>query len=357
MTRDEFISAIEKIRSEYPDNIMAASIDLDATVALTDQEFQHVFAIVRTGIENPDSHVGAYAISPDDYDTYRWLLGPIMDTYHKLSSDFVQQNDWNLTGEFDLRSIDSTLKDVSMRVRVARNVTEFPLPGSMTRQDRVDFENRMVSDVISGLTSRFGGNYYSLTKGSDYHIDDSTYNDLVDQHLMFKDMGNDPYLASAGISGDWPDGRGMWVSDDKNMIIWINEEDHLRIISMARGTDLSLVFNNLKELLSAVEKSGMTFAVSDKYGTVTSCPSNMGTGMRASVHIALPNLVKDEKKMKAIAKSHGLSARGTGGEHTAYGEGGVVDISPSARLGVKESDIVRMLFEGIKAMLTEEKKA
>merc|ERR1712193_435094 len=81
--------------------------------------------------------------------------------------------------------------------------------------------------------------------------------------------------------------------------------------------------------------------------------------MRASVHIQLPNLTKDgtDTKAKEICKPLGLSVRGTGGEHTPIGKDGTVDISPSARLFIKERDIIAKLYEGISLLCAEEKKA
>ncbi len=103
---------------------------------------------------------------------------------------------------------------------------------------------------------------------------------------MFKDMAADTYLASAGIADDWPYGRGCWQSDDKQCIVWFGEEDQLRIMCMKRGTKLNEVFDRLKTMLDTIESiDGITFATSSKYGYVTSCPSNLGTGMRASVHV------------------------------------------------------------------------
>ena len=62
---------------------------------------------------------------------------------------------------------------------------------------------------------------------------------------MFKDMSNDVYLLSAGIAKDWPYGRGCYVSEDKEFIIWVGEEDHLRIMCMKKGNVLTDVFNRL----------------------------------------------------------------------------------------------------------------
>ena len=167
-------------------------------------------------------------------------------------------------------------------------------------------------------------------------------------------MDADPYLKSAGISSDWPYGRGCWQSEDKMRIIWFGEEDQLRIMCMKKGSNLLEVFTNLNEILTTVEAiEGIDFAKDENYGYVTSCPSNLGTGMRASVHIKIPNLTADgtDKKAREVCKPLGLSVRGTGGEHTPIGDDGTVDISPSARLFIKESDIIGNLYKGIENLM------
>lgn len=81
--------------------------------------------------------------------------------------------------------------------------------------------------------------------------------------------------------------------------------------------------------------------------------------MRASVHIKIPNLTRNgtDTKAKEVCKQLGLSVRGTGGEHTPIGADGIVDISPKARLFIKERDIIAKLYEGLSLLMEEEKKA
>ena len=113
---------------------------------------------------------------------------------------------------------------------------------------------------------------------------------------------------------------------------------------------LNEVFDRLRGALDAVEAiEGMDFAVSADYGVVTSCPTNLGTGMRASLHIQLPNLTAggSDEKAKAIAKPLGLSVRGMGGEHTPIGADGTVDISPSARFCITGGQIIGALYKGL----------
>jgi protein-arginine kinase len=158
---------------------------------------------------------------------------------------------------------------------------------------------------------------------------------------------------------DWPFGRGTYISEDRRVSIWCNEEDHLRVTVLTPATtSLNEPFNLLNATLKALESvEGVEFKRSDEFGYVTSCPSNLGTGMRASVMVCLPLLTADETTDKAseIAKPFGLSVRGSGGEHTPV-VGHMVDISPSARFGISEATILTRLFEGVKAMMEQENK-
>lgn len=108
---------------------------------------------------------------------------------------------------------------------------------------------------------------------------------------------------------------------------------------MQKGTILNKVFDRLKAAIDVVEAKIPGGCAYSEFGVVTSCPTNIGTGMRASVHIPLPNLTSDgtDKKAKAIARPLGLSVRGLGGEHTPIGADGTVDISPSARFCITEA--------------------
>jgi creatine kinase len=277
-----------------------------------------------------------------------------------VAEDAKHENDWSLEGveglpEGGVLDIGALgLPELSMRVRVGRNLKAFPLPGARSQEDRCNMENFMLKafEVLFGM-SEYGGKYCSFTPGHPNFVDESEYQALVDAHIAFKDMSADPYLLSAGIAQHWPYGRGVYISEDKGFIIWVGEEDHLRIMCMKKGTVLNEVFDRLKAALDVVNGiEGLEFAVSEDYGVVTSCPTNLGTGMRASLHIALPNLTADgtDKKAKAIAKPLGLSVRGLGGEHTPIGADGTVDISPSARFCIKESEIITALYKGIEQL-------
>ena len=122
---------------------------------------------------------------------------------------------------------------------------------------------------------------------------------------------------------------------------------------MQQGGDIKEVFERLVNAIRSIE-SKVTFAYSDHLGYITSCPTNLGTAMRASVHIALPHLAKDMEKFKAITDKYHLQIRGIHGEHSES-EGGVYDISNRRRLGITEVEAVQDMYDGVVELIKAEK--
>ena len=112
-----------------------------------------------------------------------------------------------------------------------------------------------------------------------------------------------------------------------------------------------LEFARLRDALEILE-SKLTFVTTPSLGYITFCPSNLGTTLRASVHIKLPRL-SSNNKLKELAKEKGLQVRGTGGEHTST-VGGIVDISNIKRMGLSEVMAVSTMYKGIKEIIKAE---
>eukprot|EP00730_Choanoeca_flexa_P007626 TRINITY_DN12361_c0_g1_i1.p1 TRINITY_DN12361_c0_g1~~TRINITY_DN12361_c0_g1_i1.p1 ORF type:complete len:740 (+),score=202.17 TRINITY_DN12361_c0_g1_i1:50-2269(+) len=358
------IAIILGIKESHPGNRMAKHFDVGYYSSLSENDKVDLLKVCKSGTDNPDSGMGCYAMQPADYDRFKPFFSKVLTDYHNVDAEATHTNNWDLSGveglpedgKLDLEALG--LPPLSMRVRVGRNLADFSLPGAMTKDDRINLEKKMCQafDQLKAMPE-YGGGYNSLTPDHPDHITDEQYQQLVKQHIMFKDMAADPYLASAGIASDWPYGRGCYVSEDRGFVIWVGEEDHLRIMCMKKGTLLNEVFDRLKTALDVVSSiDGLSFAMSPDYGVVTSCPTNLGTGMRASVHMPIPNLTADgtDAKAKAVCKPLGLSVRGIGGEHTPIGEGGVCDISPSARFCITETRIITALYTGIKLLKEQE---
>jgi len=268
---EELVAKCESITAENPGNRCCVKaqdyVTTDEFKALSNEDVITFWKCIKTGIDNPDSGLGCYAMTPDDYTKFGGFFDKVIRDYHGDSTgEKKHETDWN-TGDTDYDVTKLGQEELSMRVRVGRNLVGFNLPGAMDKEERVKFERRMLP-AFGELKEKYGGDVYSLTPdfGEDGEnpnaISDEKYNELVKAHVMFKDMAADPYLNSAGISGDWPHGRGCWQSEDKMRIIWFGEEDQLRIMCMKKGSNLLEVFSNLNEMLSTVEGiEGIEFAI------------------------------------------------------------------------------------------------
>merc|ERR1712215_142101 len=131
--------------------------------------------------------------------------------------------------------------------------------------------------------------------------------------------------------------------------------DHLRVISMQMGGDLGQVYRRLVSGVNQIEAK-IPFSHHDRLGFLTFCPTNLGTTIRASVHIKVPKLAADYSKLEAVAGKYNLQVRGTTGEHTEA-VGGVYDISNKRRMGLTEYQAVKEMQDGILELIKLEKEA
>ena len=167
-------------------------------------------------------------------------------------------------------------------------------------------------------------------------------------------MQGDRFLEACNLNLDWHNGRGIFHNNDKTFLVWVNEEDQLRIISMQPGADIGQVFDRLCRAVAHIETVAK-FAHDDHLGYITSCPTNLGTALRGSVHIQLPLLSKDKAAFEAIANKYNVQIRGIHGEHSESDDG-TYDISNRHRLGKGEKTLVQEMYLGIKAMIAAEKE-
>ncbi len=301
---------------------------------------------INSGVQNIDSGIGVYAGDKESYTLFAALFDPIIEEYHgfgkedkhhsNLNPDDLNAPNPDPEGEFIL----------STRIRVGRNVDNLPLGPAISKEQRDQVESSVV-EGLKTLEGELAGEYYPLL-GMSKEVQD----ELIKDHFLFKE--GDRFLDAAGLNGNWPEGRGIYHNNDKTFLVWVNEEDQLRIISMQHGGDIKEVFTRLVNAIKSIETK-VPFSYSDHLGYITSCPTNLGTAMRASVHIALPKLAQDMETFKAITDKYHLQIRGIHGEHSES-EGGVYDISNRRRLGITEVEAVQDMYDGVVALIATEKK-
>merc|ERR1711970_598625 len=304
---------------------------------------------IACAVEFDNQHCGIYAGDWDSYKVFAAVFDPIIQEYHGISADSVHTSDMDVSKIKG--NIDPTAPVHSTRIRVGRSIDGFGLSPGITKEQRLGVEDLM-KKAFANLTGDLGGTYFPLTG-----MEEAVRQQLVDDHFLF--MSGDPNLKVAGMERDWPEGRGIFHNTDKTFLVWVNEEDQLRIISMEGGGDVKKVFERLAKGIEAVQKSikeesGKDFLLSEKFGYLHSCPTNLGTGMRASVHVDLAGWTKEGlPALKARCEELKLQPRGTRGE--SGGQTGITyDISNKHRLGYSEVELVQCMIDGVNTLYAED---
>jgi len=228
---------------------------------------------------------------------------------------------------------------ISSRVRLARNLRNRPFPGWAKKAERNSILE-LVRPHVEGLPEMQESFSESLQDLS--ALDRQV---LVERHLISREH------AAKGT------GSAVVVNRRQTLSIMINEEDHLRMQSIRSGLQLKQAFKLVDKIDSALEGK-LDFAFDPRLGYLTACPTNVGTGMRASAMLHLPGLVLSElinQVIQAVSKI-GLAVRGLYGEGTEA-MGNLFQISNQITLGEKEEDIINRLSKVIETIIEKEHDA
>jgi len=225
---------------------------------------------------------------------------------------------------------------ISSRVRMARNFDSRNFPSMMDQTEAQEII-RTVRYVLDREGEAY--TYFSIKELSD--VDKL---ELVEQHLISPDLVKQP------------DGAVM-ISKDKSISIMLNEEDHVRIQCILAGLQLERAETVVEEVERFLQK-GVAFAFDEKLGYLTSCPTNVGTGMRASVMLHLPALTATgyiSGLLKTVGE-FGITVRGL------YGEGShavahIYQLSNQVTLGLSESEIAEKIASSAKQIIKDEREA
>ena len=210
---------------------------------------------------------------------------------------------------------------ISTRIRYARNLQNYRF------NIKNNEEAEKVENAIKEETPSIG---YGLKFLSLKDIDEITKMSLVEKNLISPDCAFNSNKMGA-----------ILINEDENICIMVNEEDHMRVQVFSSGLDLEGTFNLAKEIDNKLDKV-FKIAKSEKYGYLTSCPTNVGTGLRASVMVHLPGLTKtgNIRRILESITSFGMNIRGVYGENTKA-TGDMYQISNKTTLGITEEEIVK----------------
>jgi len=228
---------------------------------------------------------------------------------------------------------------VSSRVRLARNIEGLLYPN---KSESSDCEN--VREIVYQAFEKAS----LLNEGAFYKSEDIDSIDrkfLIERHLISPE-----FLTER-------DFRGLFITDKEDTSVMVNEEDHLRIQALASGLEIQKAMR-IAENLDAKLGETLSYDYNNDYGFLTACPTNCGTGMRASVLIHLPGLVLTREIDKTISQitKLGLTVRGFYGEGTDV-LGNLFQISNQTTLGRTEQDIVDSIQQICRQMIEHEENA
>ena len=227
---------------------------------------------------------------------------------------------------------------ISSRIRLARNLKDYPFP--------TKFSNEQAGMVLETIKNIVPGIGYGLKYMQLKDIDELTRGELVEKHLISPEFLKNKKTDKAII-----------INEEENICIMLNEEDHIRLQLFSSGLELENLKNLAVELDDKIDNL-LNYAISKKYGYLTSCPTNVGTGLRASVMVHLPALTMtgNINKILNIVNGFGMKIRGVYGEGS-HSQADVYQISNNQTLGITENDIIKNLKVIIEKIIEQERMA
>ena len=227
---------------------------------------------------------------------------------------------------------------VSTRIRLARNLDKTPFPNALKDTKEITAK---IKDAVLGSNSTLSQNFDFINLDTMSVIEKQA---LAEEHLI------SPLMCGGS-------GKSVLISKDKNMSIMLMEEDHIRLQIIKSGNALNEAYSLASKVDDVLEEN-LTYAFDADFGYLTACPTNTGTGMRASVMLHLPALTMTDNISKIISSAGnlGIEVRGLYGEGTkAYGA--LYQISNRATLGVSEEQTIERLKNIVNQMTEMEQKA
>jgi protein arginine kinase len=228
---------------------------------------------------------------------------------------------------------------MSSRIRLARNLAQFPFPSRCSDSSRAEIE-ALLRQIIERLPLPKPLYYFRLD-----NLETLDRQFLVERQLISRELAE-----SHGH-------RGVGISESETISLMVNEEDHLRMQVLRSGLALDECWQEIDAIDDAIEAE-VNYAFSEQLGYLTSCPTNVGTGIRVSVLLHLPALVitKEVQKVFQALQKIGLAVRGLYGEGS-QAMGDFYQISNQATLGMSEEDLIKKVKDVVPNILAYERRA
>ncbi len=232
---------------------------------------------------------------------------------------------------------DSTIV-VSTRIRLARNLLDFPFPNVMNEEQK----KQVVDKVDKALNGAKFAKKTNFTKINMEDLNDIQANAMAERRIISPEFAKNR------------NGRALFLSQDESIAILVNEEDHIRIQVLAAGSDLPVCLKIATEIDTYLD-SKLNFAFDETLGYLTQCPTNLGTGLRASVMLHLPMMESSKMidRLNNTISKLGMTIRGSMGEGSSA-QGALYQISNQVTLGISEQNAIDNLMSIVNQVIKQE---
>ncbi|KAJ8361544.1 hypothetical protein SKAU_G00180690 [Synaphobranchus kaupii] len=302
--------------------------------------------VIRPGLEEPGQSsgplsVGCIAGDAQSYILFCKFFDRIIEAYHGYKMTSNQESDFNYDNLKGGDDFDGEYA-VGCEVRVSRCVEGFSFPTHCCRGERRQLHT-LAKKVFDQMAEEFPGQLYSLGK--------------LDQGMLGEGLNMETATdlrIKTGVARDWPDGRAAWLSKEGNLVAWINIDDHLQLVTVRTDSNIKEAFQcicvHLQKLEALYKKMRRSFIWKQHLGWVVSSPAEVGTGLRASVHLRLTHLPLHTRLGNILERLRlRMDPAGTAGSS------GVFKVSNVPTIGFTEVELTQVLVDGVKLLIVMER--
>ena len=314
--------------------------------------------LIQCGIDIPSIAIGCAAGDDETYHTFKNFFIALIVQMNLINPEItVKGSNWvGHNGKYDLNSNHITNPGnfdakyiLASWIKGTRNISSIPFPAHCNRLER-RFVELIISKALKRLPESLNGMYVSI--GSMTKDDEKL---LLDNRIAFPKPPPNCMLSASGGTNDWPLGRGVFLDSNKPYLMWVNNEDHIRIDVKDSTGNLYNLFqtycNFMNELEIILLQDNYKFMKDSVFGYHATCPSNSGCGMHIGTFMKAPLLIKKgEEKLIALCNRLGLNC-----QIRKVQQVDICELSNMYMYGYSEVEIVQTMIDGISILIDLEK--
>lgn len=297
---------------------------------------------IQSGLTHFDQEVGIFASDPHAYEVFDELFSPVLEDLHDVEPGSTHP-DSHLGDPNDLDDIDpEKLFIKSITITVNRAINDYAFMPVISLDKIISVEKKIKEALLKIEDEEFKGTYYSLID-----IEEEQLKKWIEDETIFPPP-EDQNLKAAGTYRFWSKCRGLFINEKNNFRVWINEQEHLKIVVFEDGGNLKAAYERLVKGLGFL--SDLHFSKHPRWGFLTHNLKNIGTSMKILAKGKFPKLSLEENasKLETLSDSTNIVA-------DRFDDRGSYELYNCKNLGVTESHLMKEFNKGLKDFITAEK--